>query len=449
MGTSPVISLVSIGPTLLFLWLLLFAGFLRQEPGALMLPAAILLLVYGGRLWSRLALARLKVEIGVDRGRLFPEDEFRLTARLQNDKVLPLRLRLVLPDPTKTMTGIPVETDEGHLSAETFLFSFEHSSRVWKLNAPRRGVYRLGPVKSYAGDPTGLSERLKLFPGTRELLVFPRLRRIREPQLSFREYFGIHASKGPVEDPAWYAGTRDYTGNRPARNIHWKASARLGKLQEKLFEPTSHRKVLFVLDVRGYLEFQKENYDGRGEEAFETCLEALGALVLRLMETGASFGLVTNARIRGGTRRYLDIGRGPEHAGTLLEILARLQLKAGESLEEMVYEVGKSGTGFIYMGFAPDSRSRIFFSLPAAQRKKIFFLFSTKSREVTEESTDTLRQNTPQQEVQRQEVQLGRKVEQQVAQPDQNSHSGPKVEPPPELFQGYPAALVKDLFDDD
>lgn len=441
------ISLVSIGPVLFFLWLLLFAGFLRRDPGALVLPAAVLLLVYGGRLWSRLAMTRLKVEIGTDRDRLFPEDEFRLIARLQNDKVLPLRLRLVLPDPTKIMTGIPVETDEGKLSAETFLFSFENSSKAWNLTAPQRGVYRLGPVKGYGGDPTGLSEKLKLFPGTRELLVFPRLRRIKEPQLSFREFFGIHASKGPVEDPAWYAGTRDYSGNRPAKNIHWKASARLGKLQEKLFEPTSHRKVLFVLDIRGYLEVQKESYDGRGEEAFETCLEALGALVLSLMETGASFGLVTNAHIRGGTRKYLDIGRGPEHAGALLEILARLQLKEGENLEEMVYEVGKSGTGFIYMGYVPDSRSRIFFSLPAAQRKKIFFLFSTKSKDTDGESS-----GAPQQENRQQESpQPGapqQKSRKQEMEPGQAIPSGTEVEPS-ELFQGYPAALVEEIFDDD
>jgi len=294
----------------------------------------------------------------------------------------------------------------------------------WVLKAPRRGVYRIGPPLTETGDALGLFFQRTARDPALEIVIYPRRFPISSFPWQARELFGSLRAEGLIEDPVNTIGTREYQPGRPSRFLHWKASARLGKMQEKLYEPTSHRKVLFVLDVRGYLDClngEEEQGRERGKEAFETCLEALGGLVLSLMETGASFGLITNAHIRGGIRRYLDIGRGPEHAGALLEILARLQLKSGESLEELVYEIGRSGTGFIYMGYAPDSRSRIFFSLPAAQRRKIFFLFSTQSGEVFESPVDT---------------------------PPRDAQPGPEVEPPPELFQGYPAALVEDIFNE-
>lgn len=414
---NPAPSVANFGLTLFFMWIFLFVGLLQQNMGFVSLSAAILLLAYGSRLWSRLALLRLDVDLRLDKNRLFPDDEFCLTASLKNNKLLPLRLRLLLPEPSGSLQHLPFDDPAALLAVETSLLSYEVSTKTWTMTAPRRGLYILGPAQVYAGDPTGLSEKSKRFSGNGELIVFPRLRGIGEIKTSFQEYFGIHASKGPVEDPAWYAGTRDYTGNRPARNIHWKASARLGKLQEKLYEPTSHRKVLFVFEVKGYLESETE----LRRRAFETALEALGSLSAMLMETGASFGLVTNARINGGSHRYLHLGRGPEHLGALLEILARLERKPGGNLEELVYQVGKGGTGFIYMGHSPDNRSSLFFGLPAAQRKKIFFLFSRGSQEDSESEADT-------------KLDPRKTTESPVPLPVQLSE--------------YPAGLVEDIFDE-
>ncbi|MBW1691959.1 MAG: DUF58 domain-containing protein, partial [Deltaproteobacteria bacterium] len=44
-------------------------------------------------------------------------------------------------------------------------------------------------------------------------------------------------------------GTRDYQNWRPARHIHWKASASHNRLQEKVFEPSEQEKVLLAVEV--------------------------------------------------------------------------------------------------------------------------------------------------------------------------------------------------------
>jgi uncharacterized protein (DUF58 family) len=218
----------------------------------------------------------------------------------------------------------------------------------------------------------GLNIRFRAVPSEKELIVFPRLRNLIYPDIPFQEYFGIHASKGLVEDPAWYAGTRDYTGNRPAKNIHWKASARLGKMQEKLFEPTSHRKVLFVFDVRGFVR-------SGDAEGFERGLEITASLADRLMETGASFGFASNARMIGGFSSALPVGRGPEHLGRMLELLARTESSEKEKLEDVLEGVGAAGgMGCVYCGRSPEDGAGTFVYMAPAHRKRVIFLFAVK-----------------------------------------------------------------------
>lgn len=362
-------SIFTFGFSLFFLGLVLFFGLVRREQGFVAVAGSVLVVMYAARLWARFSLAGLGVALSLDRDRLFPGEELALSLRLENRKILPVWTRLDFPLQGVFPPSDSPEEDSSGLRGETRLLSFERTERTWKLGVRKRGVFPLGPARVSAGDLLGLHRKSRTFPFSRELIVFPRRVPLGAVEIPFQEYFGIHASKGPVEDPAWYAGTRDYTGNRPAKNIHWKAGARLGTLQEKLFEPTSHRKVLFVLDIIGFL-------GAEDPEGFERALEALGSLAAGLMETGASFGFVTNARLAGGRSRILPLGRGPEHLGIFLELLARAEWGGGtEDLAAQVREIGAGGMGFVYCGYAPDERTRIFFHLPSARRKRVFFLF--------------------------------------------------------------------------
>ncbi|MFA6346023.1 MAG: DUF58 domain-containing protein, partial [Syntrophales bacterium] len=105
------------------------------------------------------------------------------------------------------------------------------------------------------GDLLGLCRKEKTLSFERDIVVFPRLLPLRDLEPPFRDYFGIHPAKGIIEDPAWYEGTREYSGNKPARNIHWKASARTDRLQTKEFTlPAMPPLVLDMARVPGPLE---------------------------------------------------------------------------------------------------------------------------------------------------------------------------------------------------
>lgn len=398
-------SLFSYGVSLAILALVLFFALVKTEYGLAVTSGGTLLLILGTRLWSRLAAAHLSVSVLLDADRVFPGEELKLTAHVENRKLLPVWMRLQLNTPGLLDTG-----GDTLFGGETYLLSHEVRSRSWSMRARKRGVVSFGRVRLETGDLLGLHLRRRHISIPGELIVFPRLGKLMPLHIPFQEYFGIHASKGPVEDPAWYAGTRDYTGNRPARNIHWKASARLSKLQEKLYEPTSHRKVLLVLDTSGFppdggpageliaedlppgeLPGERLRVDNGGAEdgtrgsreegtgnvdLFEDLIMTAATLASVLMETGASFGLATNAALAGGRPPVLPIGRGPEQLGALLEMLARVERGTGGDLYELLPGVSRGDLGIVYCGYGPGTEAvRLVESAPP-HRRRMFFLFA-------------------------------------------------------------------------
>ncbi len=125
----------------------------------------------------------------------------------------------------------------------------------WAFTAQRRGVYRIG-LTSSRWRSAGFFRTTGQQRITRQILVYPRLIPLTGFSVSKREVWGTPGAKHPIHDPVYLLGTREYHHSQPAKYIHWKASARYNRLQEKLFEPTSQEKVLLVLDVAQFEQQQ-------------------------------------------------------------------------------------------------------------------------------------------------------------------------------------------------
>jgi len=313
------------------------AGLAYSAVGLAFFAFTLLCLLLALRAWARLALLRVETSAELEGHRLYPGETFRIKAAFHNAKPLPVRIRLELAHP-EGLTELPAESAFG----EAALRAFGGAEMSWCYRAEKRGVYRLGPAGISSGDLLGLYRETSPFNFKDEIVVFPRKLRTLPLETPFRDFFGIHPSKGVVEDPAWYEGTRDYDGLRPARNIHWKASVRLGVLQEKIFAPTSHRKVFLVFEGAGFEE--AEDPDG-----FESALELLGSIATSIAESGASFALATDRAVRTHPA-VLPLGRGPEQLGSVLELLARIVPGRGRSTRRLLSGLGSSGamgSGFV------------------------------------------------------------------------------------------------------
>ncbi len=315
------------------------------------------------RLWGGFSLSRLEVALACDQNRLFCGDLFTLNADIVNGKILPVWARLQLARP-EALAPIASEGVEG----ESSLLPFEKISGSWSFRAEKRGVHSLGPATLAASDLLDLYRKEKILSYREEVVVYPRLVPIGGKELPFRDYFGIHPSKGIIEDPAWYEGTREYSGNKPAKNIHWKASARLNVLQEKIFEPTSHQKIFFLVDGEGF----KRADDRAG---FEAALEIAASLASRFAETGASIAVATDRFVKDFPA-VLPLGRGPEHLGMVLELLARCDFERGQTLLPLVGGVGHQGAGFVVIARKPGENLKKFYALPATRRDRVMFVFA-------------------------------------------------------------------------
>ena len=129
----------------------------------------------------------------------------------------------------------------------------------------------MGPPSLAVGDLFGFYTREIKTQASVDIIVYPRLVEIKPLSLPRRAFYGIPGARSPVEDPVYIYGTKDYQPGSPARRIHWKASARHNRIQEKLCEPTEQEKILILLDVGPFAEV-------RAEEAFERIIEAAALL---------------------------------------------------------------------------------------------------------------------------------------------------------------------------
>ena len=330
--------------------------------------AAITALLMGTlNAWGRLGLWRLDIELSCDSARLYSGETMTLRAAIANRKALPVWIRIELDRPEALMPD-PAPVTTGGIVSESGLLPFSRTAVTWTLRARRRGLHTLGPAKVVAGDLLGLADRGRPLPFRHDIVVFPRLAILKTPALPFSDYFGINRTKGLVEDPAWYEGTREYTGDRPARNIHWKASARLGTLQEKIFEPTAHQKIIFLFDGTDFLE-------SADADLFERALEILASLASRYAEAGSSIAIATD-RVVKGFSAVLPLGRGPEHLGSILELLARCENRRGQSIIPLLHDLGPGGADFIVLCRSGGDPTAKYATLPTKSRERVLFIMA-------------------------------------------------------------------------
>jgi len=185
----------------------------------------------------------------------------------------------------------------------------------YQTRLPRRGIYRFTTVRIVSSFPFGFFRRLLDLPCPREILVYPQV-------LPFAEWaawspvpVGEHETpqKGMGQD---LYGLRDYQAGDSARIIHWKLSARLGRLVAREFESEEKKKVTLLLD-NGVPDPLAE---GLGEY-FEKAVVAAASLACAYLEAGYQTQLVT----RSGR---VPMASGHSHELRMLRSLAQVGLVA-------------------------------------------------------------------------------------------------------------------------
>jgi uncharacterized protein (DUF58 family) len=279
---------------------LLLLSLLIQQP--LIFLAALFTLSVGliPDLWYRRALRHLYVKQWVNQRHLFFGEEVTLAMRLENQKLLPLPWLQVDNKITPPLQAVQIDrrsrklqkTAQDTLASAWMLWSLQRVTRFYRMRALERGFHVFGPIRLRSSDPFGWMEQEVSVPHGETLLVYPLIAPLEVLDFQSIHPHGDYSSHYPLlEDPLRTAGVRDYQIGDDPRRIHWKASARIGTLQSKIYEPSSLRRFLVLLDTYNHSSKLK----ARDKELQEFTITVAASFAMWALDEGYMVGLLTNA----------------------------------------------------------------------------------------------------------------------------------------------------------
>lgn len=363
-------------PLYLIAILLLLAGLLTQY--ALLLFCGLLLLGIAivPELWYRFGLRGLMATRELSSPRASFGSVVTVALTVENRKALPLPMVETEDEFPEALTvlgarlGLATGPGSAWLTRTLRLWAFQRVRRRYYVRAIQRGVYQLGPTVMRITDPFGILTQEAVLETTRTLLVHPPIAPLDRFGLAPRAIFGDRASRRRLlEDPLRVAGVRDYAPGDDPRRVHWKATARLGRLQSKLLDPSTQRALIIALDVRTFNRAQM----GYDPELAELGVAVAGSVAAWAVEQGFAVGLISNgafsnlaldsevasATAPGGVatrtlpRLRLAPAARPEQLTRILDSLARIVLFGGAPMGPLLIDemrTAPTGATLVYVG---------------------------------------------------------------------------------------------------
>lgn len=124
----------------------------------------------------------------------------------------------------------------------------EHEE-MFTIPTRRRGIVTLGPVRSVQGDPLGAISRQKVLTDAVELFIHPRITHVDGGAFGIlRDVEGVTTSNLSSSDVSFHA-LREYVPGDDRRSVHWRTTARTGKLMVRQFEETMRAHLLILLST--------------------------------------------------------------------------------------------------------------------------------------------------------------------------------------------------------
>ena len=247
-----------LGSYWLFITALLFFVSLLMHQVPLLLVALLFFLTGGvARLWERYCLTRVEYQRRLSANRAFFGDEVHLEIEVANRKPLPLPWLQVEDEVPSEVTVLKGKTTPAYPENRLFLnnlfsLSWYHKvKRRYPMRCLQRGYFTFGPTRIRSGDLFGIFNREMEIQQADYLMVYPKIVPLEKLGIPSNQPVGeIRTRRHIFEDPILTLGVRDYHFGDSLKRIHWKTTARLGRLQTKVFEPTTTTDMGIFLDVR-------------------------------------------------------------------------------------------------------------------------------------------------------------------------------------------------------
>lgn len=206
---------------------------------------------------------------------------------------------------TTTATSLFVDSlDNGDRTARFALAPLRPGDRAraaYRVPTHRRGRFMLGPLQGTVGDPFGIARRTWQAADSQEVLIHPRVHTVNAlPELSS----GLIDTEsrdvaGRPDTGGEFRALRDYQPSDDLRLVHWKSTAKRGRLIVREDESRRRAPVVLLLDVRT---------GAHDYASFERAVEATASIAAALASAQRPFSVVTSTGQALGQpgRRYLS-----------------------------------------------------------------------------------------------------------------------------------------------
>lgn len=262
------------------------------------------------------------VDLAFDRDRVVAGTEVAAQLEVSNDGS-----RLTLP----VLLDIPV--GDGLVEAHVPLLRGRGVYREQiTISAAKRGIITVGPMTIGRGDPLGVLRRDHTWPGVQTIYVHPVTVAIPSTSAGLqRDLEGAVTSTIVNSDLSFHA-IRDYVPGDSRRHVHWKSTAKTGKLMVRQYEETRRSRIAVVLDL--------ETAQFASEDEFEMAVSCAASLALQAVREGREVIVTTSAAIP-------EHARGRVHAiSTLPTVSPRAMLDgmSGVTMSEHVMPLEQVAT---------------------------------------------------------------------------------------------------------
>ena len=250
--------------------------------GCLVLFALCLLLAIGH--------AKVRIRTEVDPTRVVVGDPATGRIEVTNESS-----RVMLP----LLVELPVGKSAARFVLPTLSAGTVHEE-LFVVPTHRRGVIGVGPATTVHGDPLGLVRREVHWTDRTELFVHPMTTHL-EPLGAglLRDLEGQVTPDLSMSDLAFHA-LREYQPGDDRRYIHWRSSAKHGRLLVRQFLDTRRSHLSIVVDTT------PESYTG-GEDAVELAISCAASLAVRSILDEQDTTVVVNDHTASRTTATLTL----------------------------------------------------------------------------------------------------------------------------------------------
>ena len=305
---------------------LVFIGLLVGDWLLMVVGSLVLVVCLAARIWDRYAFRAVSHSRSIGRSRAFIGDSLEYTVSLSNNKALPL-IWLDIQDPFPNGLDLPdgslrgsgLENRRQH-TITTSLLPYQRVSWKYTLRCERRGYHRIGPVRLRSGDIFGFTSGEVRLTGVDHVLVYPQVVDLERVLFPAEHPFGEARGRLPLyQDTSRAMGHRGYRPDDPLKHIDWKATARTGELQTRVFEPVVSLNMLIAMNA-STSDFP---WQGSNHRLFERAVTAAASAAALADRRGYSFGLISNA-VASYSGKWLNVpvGASSRQLSIVLEALA-------------------------------------------------------------------------------------------------------------------------------